>query len=256
MPTGLTATATSATEVDLAWNASTDNVGVTGYTVYRNGVSLATVSGSPLTYADKSVAEATAYKYTVDAFNAGGNHSAQSSPTTATTPDVTPPSVPTGLSATATSTPQVNLSWSASTDNVGVTGYTIYRNGTTLTTVSGSTLNYADKAVTDATAFSYTIDAFDAAGNHSLQSAAASASTPDITPPSVPTGLNATATKTPEVDLSWNASTDNVGVTGYTIYRGGTNIATVSASTLTFVDKSVSDATTYSYTVDAFDAAR
>ncbi len=254
VPAGLTATATSSTEVDLSWNASTDNVGVTGYTIYRNGVSLATVSGS-LTYADKSVAEATTYNYTVDAFNAGGNHSAQSLPASATTPDVTPPSVPTGLSASATSTPQVNLSWSASTDNVGVTGYTIYRNGATLTTVSGSTLNYADKAVTDGTAFSYTIDAFDAAGNHSLQSAAASATTPDITPPSVPTGLNATATKTPEVDLSWNASTDNVGVTGYTIYRGGTNIATVSASTLTFVDKSVSDATTYSYTVDAFDAA-
>jgi chitodextrinase len=256
VPAGLTATATSATEVDLAWHASTDDVGVTGYTVYRNGVSLAIVSGSTLTYADKSVAEATTYSYTVDAFNAGGNHSAQSSPASATTPDITPPSVPTGLSATATSTPQVNLSWSASTDNVGVTGYTIYRNGSMITTVPGSTVTYTDTNVVQAGSYSYTVDAFDAAGNHSAQSAPATVNTPDSTPPSVPTGLTATfVSTTPQVNLAWNASTDNVGVTGYTIYRNGAALNTVSGSTLTYADKAIVVSAGYVYTVDAFDAA-
>ena len=95
--------------------------------------------------------------------------------------DGQPPTVPTGLNASATSlTPQVNLSWNASTDNVLVTGYTIYRDGVALTTVSGTTLTYADMAVASNTAYSYTVDAFDAAGNHSAQSAAATITTPDF----------------------------------------------------------------------------
>jgi len=259
-PTGLTATATKTPEVDLKWNASTDNVGVAGYDIYRNGSTtpLATVSGATLVYADKAVTDATTYTYTVDAIDAAGNHSAQSAAATAKTPDITAPSAPASLTATPTPTPEVDLSWSASTDNVGVTGYDIYRNGsvTPLAIVSGSTtLTYADKAVTDATAYSYTVDAFDAAGNHSAKSAVAMATTPDITAPSVPASLTAKATPTPEVDLSWSASTDNVGVTGYTIYRDGSMLATVSGSTLTYADTAVVQTTSYSYRVDAFDAA-
>jgi FG-GAP-like repeat len=89
-----------------------------------------------------------------------------------TTYDIGPPTVPTGLSATGTATPSVVLNWTASTDNVGVTGYTIYRGGTKLTTVGGSTLTYTDTTVARLTTYSYTVDAFDAAGNHSAQSAA------------------------------------------------------------------------------------
>src|SRR6266566_3511578 len=189
-PTGLTATATKTPEVDLKWNASTDNVGVAGYDIYRNGSTtpLATVSGATLVYADKAVTDATTYTYTVDAIDAAGNHSAQSAAATAKTPDITAPSAPASLTATATPTPEVDLSWSASTDNVGVTGYTIYRDGSVLATVSGSTLTYADTAVVQTTSYSYRVDAFDAAGNHSAQSAPASVNTPDISPPSVPAG--------------------------------------------------------------------
>ncbi|HVS48973.1 MAG TPA: FG-GAP-like repeat-containing protein [Candidatus Dormibacteraeota bacterium] len=90
--------------------------------------------------------------------------------------DTTPPSVPTGLSATANSGPQVTLTWNASTDNVGVTGYTIYRDGTAIATVGGSTLTYTDNSVGRST-YSYAVDAFDAAGNHSAKSAAVVVST-------------------------------------------------------------------------------
>jgi hypothetical protein len=74
----------------------------------------------------------------------------------------------------------VNLAWQASTDNVSVTGYTIYRNGAVLTTVSGSTLTYSDATASPTTTYSYTVDAFDAAGNHSAQSAPASVTTPAL----------------------------------------------------------------------------
>jgi parallel beta-helix repeat protein len=257
MPTGLSAAAKTTPEVDLSWQASTDNVGVTGYTVYRNGAALITVSGSTLAYADTSVSQLTNYTYAIDALDAAGNHSPQSAPLSITVPDSTLPSVPTGVSATALSTtPQVNVSWSASTDNVGVTGYTLYRNAMTLTTVSGSTLTYADMTVVDMTHYDYTVDAFDAAGNHSAKSPVASVTTPDYTPPSIPTGLRAAMTmSTPQVNLSWTASTDNVGVTGYNIYRNGVMLATVSGSTLTYADNSVVVSHIYTYAVDAFDAA-
>jgi hypothetical protein len=91
-------------------------------------------------------------------------------------PDTTAPTVPTGLNAAATST-QVNLTWNASTDNVAVTGYTIYRDGTMLATVSGTTLSYSDTTVGGLITYSYTVDAFDAAGNHSAQSSAVQVTT-------------------------------------------------------------------------------
>ncbi len=255
MPNGLTATTTTKPEVDLSWSASTDNVGVTGYTVYRNGTPLATVSGPTTAYADQSVVQLTNYTYGVDAVDAAGNHSPESAPLSVVAPDSTPPSVPTGVSATALSTRQVNVGWSASTDNVGVTGYTVYRNGVALTTVSGSTLTYADTSVLDVTFYSYTVDAVDAAGNRSAQSAAASTTTLDYTAPSIPTGLSAMATTATTVSLSWNASTDNVGVAGYTIYRDGVMLTTVSGSTLNYADTFVIAYASHSYTVDAFDAA-
>jgi hypothetical protein len=93
--------------------------------------------------------------------------------------DKTPPSVPTGLNTRTTTKPSVVLNWTASTDNVAVAGYDIYRNGssTALATVSGSTLTYEDTAVQQTTTYSYTVDAFDAAGNYSAKSASASATT-------------------------------------------------------------------------------
>jgi len=173
-----------------------------------------------------------------------------------TTPDSTPPSVPTNLMASTTNKPSVVLTWSASTDNVAVTGYTIYRDAAQIATVGGSTLTYEDTTVAPLTTYTYTVDAFDAAGNHSAQSASVNAQVGDTIAPSVPAGLTATAGATiQQVSLSWSASTDNVGVTGYTIYRDGTQVGTVSGSSLSFLDNTVAGLTSYSYTVDAFDAA-
>ena len=89
VPAGLSATAASPTRVDLSWSASSDNVGVTGYTVYRDGTSLGTTAST--SFSDTSAAPATTYSYTVDAVDAVGNRSAQSAPATATTPDQPPP---------------------------------------------------------------------------------------------------------------------------------------------------------------------
>lgn len=92
--------------------------------------------------------------------------------------DTTAPSRPTGLTATTGSTPQVTLSWNESLDNTGVAGYTIYRNDSVLATVNGGTHAYADTSVLLATTYSYTVDAFDLAGNHSSKSTSVAVTTP------------------------------------------------------------------------------
>ena len=111
------------TEVDLTWTASTDDVGVAGYRIYRNG----TLVGTSLTnsYADKGLQPSTSYSYLTVAYDAAGNSSAASNTAGATTPaitDTTPPSAPSGVAATAFSPTEVDLSWTASTDNDRVAG--------------------------------------------------------------------------------------------------------------------------------------
>src|SRR5205809_184314 len=130
-------------------------------------------------------------------------------------PDTTPPSVPTGLTATAVSSSQINLAWTASTDNVGVTGYRVYRGGTQIATTS--TTSFTNTGLSPSTTYSYTVAAFDAAGNLSAQSSAASATTqaaPDTTPPTVSiTAPTSGATVSGTTTVSATAS-DNVGVAG------------------------------------------
>ncbi|HYS37559.1 MAG TPA: metallophosphoesterase, partial [Pseudonocardiaceae bacterium] len=166
--------------------------------------------------------------------------------------DTTPPTAPANLTATAVSSSQVNLAWTASTDNVGVTGYKVYRNGTLLASTAGT--SYSDTTTVAGTTYGYTVYAYDAAGNVSPASNTATVTTPsqaDTQPPSTPTGVTATAASASQVNVAWNASTDNVGVAGYTVYRNGAAIATAGPSATAYSDTTVAPSTTYTYTVDA-----
>ena len=139
--------------------------------------------------------------------------------------DTQAPIGPSSLSATATSSSSVQLSWPAATDNVGVAGYRVFRNGSQVTETTA--LSYLDTGRSPSTTYAYEVRAYDAAGNVGVP-ATASATTPgggDTAAPSVPTGLTASVQKGRKVVLSWNASTDNVGVVGYDVYRNGTRIA-------------------------------
>ena len=176
---------------------------------------------------------------------------AESSSGTGNTPgDTTPPSTPIGLTGEAAGSTGANLSWSASTDNVGVTGYIVRRNGVQVATPA--TTSYADTGLSVGT-YSYTVAARDAAGNISPNSATASITIADTTAPTTPTGLTAAAAGSTGANLSWSASTDNVGVTSYIVRRNGVQVAT--PATTSFADTGLSAATTYSYTVAARDAA-
>jgi chitodextrinase len=262
VPGSLQGSATSSTAVSLSWTASTDNVGVASYRVMRNGVSVGTAAGT--SYNDSGLSANTTYSYTVSAVDAAGNRSGESAArqvtTQASTPpsDTTAPSVPTNLSGTSTSS-SVTLSWSASTDNVGVASYRVMRNGVSVGTVTGTT--FTNSGLAASTTYSYTVSAVDAAGNRSAESATrqvtTSASAPppsgnDTTKPTAPTSLAATSTST-SVTLTWTAATDNVGVVRYNVWRNGFSAGSTTGTS--FTHTGLSSSTTYTYTVSACDAA-
>ncbi|GIO15137.1 hypothetical protein J19TS2_46920 [Cohnella xylanilytica] len=349
VPTNVSATVQSASSIKVTWSASSDNVAVAGYEVYRDGALVGTTAGT--SYTDSGLTAGTTYSYTVKAYDAAGNKSAASSPpATATTgaPDTQAPSVPTNVVATSNSSSSATVSWTASTDNVAVTGYEVYRNGTKVGTTAST--SYTDTGLAASTTYSYTVKAFDAAGNLSAASAAAAVTTAagnnvtiyykqgfttpyihyrpaggtwttspgvpmpaseiagynkitinlgsatqleacfnngsgtwdsnnsnnyffgvgtwtytptgniaagapvvDSAAPSVPQNVTATAASATSAMVSWSASTDNVAVTGYEVYRDGTKVGTTAATTYT--DTGLTAGTTYGYTVKAYDAA-
>ncbi|GAA2695952.1 glycosyl hydrolase [Actinoplanes palleronii] len=164
-PGGLAYTQPASGQIRLSWNASTDNVGVTGYDIYANGQLRTSVAGNVLTWTDSQPDSATVAYY-VRAKDAAGNVSANSSTVTRTgaSGDSQAPTTPGTLSYTTPAAGQIRLSWGASTDNVGVTGYNVYANGTLTTTVTGTT--YTDSQPDTATV-AYYVKAKDAAGNES-----------------------------------------------------------------------------------------
>ncbi len=126
------------------------------------------------------------------------------------------PTVPSGLSATPASPTQVDLTWNASTDNVGVTGYRVFRAGTQIGTTPSP--GFTDTGLTPNTTYSYTVSATDAAGNNSAQSPAVPATTPALPPDTTPPTVSLTApadgaTVSGNIQVNANAS-DNVGVAG------------------------------------------
>jgi chitodextrinase len=252
VPVNVQASAQSASSVQVTWTASTDNLGVAGYKVFRNG-SLVGTAGSP-TYLDTGLQPSTAYSYTVLAYDAAGNESAQSSPPAVATTlaDTSAPSVPTAVSAVALGPTEVRVTWTASTDNIGVTGYRIFRDGVAIGT-SGTT-SFQDYSATSGVSYSYTVAAYDAASNESAQSSPpAVVTTPDNVPPSVPTNVSASTLSAIAIELTWTASTDNVGVAGYKIFRNSQLVDTTDNTSYT--DTGLSPSTEYSYTVSAYDAA-
>jgi YD repeat-containing protein len=258
VPTGLTGTAASSTTVNLSWTASTDNpggTGVAGYKVYRARAQIGTSATG--NYSDTTTLGTTVYSYTVAAYDNAvpPNVSAQSAAFTITTPDTIAPPVPGGLTASAPASGTVNLAWTGVTDTggSGLAGYKIYRAGVQIGTSGTST--YSDTTTLGTTAYTYTVAAYDNAGNNSAQSGGVNVTTPDTIPPSVPTGLIATVISGNQVNLSWNPSTDTggSGLAGYVIFRNGSGLG--GSATNSYVDTAVGGGTTYIYTVLAYDNA-
>jgi endonuclease I/chitodextrinase len=175
--TSLAVTGTTSSTVSLSWTAGTDNIGVTSYDIYMNGVLNKSVSG--LTATITGLSASTAYSFYVIAKDAAVNSSPASSTVIGTTTvyvaDTQNPTAPTNLIVVGSSSSTVSLSWTASTDNIGVTSYDVFVNSTFKTTVSGTTAIV--NGLTPTTTYAFYVVAKDAAGNTSPQSNSANGTT-------------------------------------------------------------------------------
>jgi len=168
----------SGTRITLTWDPSTDNRAVTGYNIYRDLGGTPTGTSTTTTFLDSGLTPETTYTYEIEAFDAAGNLSPKSTPlnvTTAALPqDTDPPSQPDGVGGfTDTTGTKVFLFWNASTDNVGVTSYNIYRNGDPTPVGNNTTTTFLDSGIVPSTLYSYEIEAMDAADNFSPKSSPA-----------------------------------------------------------------------------------
>lgn len=258
IPNNLTAAPVSNTQINLTWTASTDNIGVSGYQIFRDSIQVATTTNNY--FNNTGLTASTTYTYYVRAFDAAGNRSNASNNVSATTlniADNTSPSVPSNLVANVISAHQINLSWNTSTDNIAVAGYEVFRNGSPIATTTANI--FQNTGLTASTTYTYTVRAFDAAGNRSSYSTTVSAitlgnsSSTDTTAPSAPSNLTAKLVSYRHVNLTWATSTDNVKVKGYKIYRNGMLIGATKHNH--FNSRGLTASTTYAYTVKAYDKA-
>jgi len=256
-PTNLAASSVTQSSLTLNWTASTDNVGVTGYDVFRNGTKINTSLVTATTYNVTGLTAATAYQFFVQAKDAAGNTSANSNAINITTPDSQAPSPPTNLAASAITQTSLTLNWTASTDNVGVTGYDVYRDGITIngSLVTATTFNVT--GLTPSTAYQFYVQARDAAGNSTNSSTlnVTTAAPPDLEAPSAPANLVASNITQSTATLNWNPATDNVGVTGYDVYRDGIKINSTIVTTTSYNVTGMLALINYSFYVVAKDAA-
>jgi chitodextrinase len=308
VPTNLHVTAHTSSSISIAWTASTDNVGVTGYRIQQNGVVVGSVGGTTTSYTASGLNPSTTYSYAVAAFDAAGDISAYSAPVSQAT-DASSGGGTTNLALNRPTTEsshtqtyasgnavdgntgtywestnsafpqwiQVDLGaatalgklvlklpagWGTRTQTLSVLGST---DGSSFNTVVGSagytfdpgSSNVVTITLPAATAryvrLNVTANTGWPAGQLAEFEVYGTSGGGDVTPPSAPGNLTVTGHTSTSASLSWTAATDNVGVTGYQVRRGGTVVATVSGTT--FTNTGLNPSTAYSYSVVATDAA-
>ncbi|MFD6762864.1 discoidin domain-containing protein [Streptomyces roseolus] len=171
------------------------------------------------------------------------------------TGDTQAPTAPANLAFTEPATGQVKLTWTASSDDTGVTGYDVYANNTLLTSVAGNATTYTDNRPAGQTV-TYHVRAKDAAGNQSANSNAVTrrGDTGDTQAPTAPANLAFTEQTSGQVKLTWTASSDDTGVTGYDVYANNTLLTSVAGNATTYTDNRPAGQTV-TYHVRAKDAA-
>lgn len=219
-PTGLAATASGPTRVDLSWTAATDDIGVTGYRVLRDGSQIGTTT-TATTYSDTTAAASTTYSYTVRAVDAAANVSPDSDPASVRTPD--PDTTPPAISAVSRGTPtqtDATISWTTdepSTTQIGYGPSTAYGSSTTLNSTLVTSHSQTVTGLSPSTRYHFQVKSADGSGNLAVSDDATFTTAdpaPDGTPPSVSISApanNATVAGTVNVTA---AASDNVGVVG------------------------------------------
>jgi hypothetical protein len=261
-PANFTATASSSTAIGLSWFAVAPpaNCTIGSYSIYGGTTAnpttlLGTTTGT--SYSNTGLAASTTYYYVVKATDADGSSAASTQVSAKTQAAPVAPAAPTSLTATAVSSSQINLLWTAST-TTGAT-YLVFQNGVQIGTATGTT--YSVTGLAASTTYSFTVKATNSAGTSAAagpvsattQAAACSAV------PAAPTNLNATASSSTAIGLTWSAVTapTNCTISSYSIYGGTTANPTTLLGTTTgtsYSNTNLTSSTTYYYVVKATDA--
>ena len=263
-PTDVKATEVTETTAKVTWSEATDNVGVVGYNVYLNETKVNDAFVTGTEYALTGLTEATEYTVRVTAVDAAENESKRSEAATFTTPktqDTEVPSVPAGVAASDVTQTGAKITWTASTDNVGVAGYNVYLGESKVNTSPVTVTEYALTGLTANTGYTVSVSAVDAAGNESAKSEAASFTTleaeeeKDTEVPGVPTNVSAADVTQTGAKVTWSEATDNVGVAGYNVYVNEAKVNEELVAGTEFALTGLTEATEYTVRVSAVDAA-
>jgi hypothetical protein len=263
-PSNLQATTASSSQINLTWADNSSNE--TGFKIERATSSagpwtlIATTGANVKSYTSQTLNASTTYYFRVRATNSVGD-SANSNTAGATTFASAGPTSPTGLTASAVSGAQINLSWNPSTAPSGyvISGYQIFRNGIQIATTSAT--SYSNTGLSAGMQYCYTISAYDNAGRVSGQSAQSCATTGSSisSVPSSPSNLKATAASTSQMNLTWTDSSSNES--GFGIDRASsvlgpwTQIATVGANVTSYSNAGLSSGSWYYYRVWAWNSS-
>ena len=256
-PLAPSASIIGAASVTLAWTPSTDNVGVAGYNVYRNGVRVATAAISP--YLDGNLTPGLTYAYHLSAFDVAGNVSGISPVFNVTTINTTVPTVPANLTVTGVTQISVSLSWSPSVDSGGMGGYRVLkgtsRSNLLIVAPAVTNTSYIDSNVLPSSSYYYEVEAYNSIGINSALSNMVSATTPALP---APTKLAATSVSNSSISLSWMPSGGADVPVGYRILKGSSpnalNIIVASNPGTTYTDTNVAPQKTYYYEVEMVDS--
>ena len=267
-PSGLTATAASSSQINLSWtNNATDQ---TGFTIdqatssdFSTGLTTETVGANVTTYSATGLSAGTTYYYRVRATNANGDSTNTSTASATTQVQSSLPAAPSGLTATAASSSQINLNWTNNATNQ--TGFQIdqatssdFTQGLTTVTVGSGMTSYSATSLSAGTTYYYRIRATNANGD-SANTSTVSATT-QSTIPAVPNSLAATAASSSQINLSWVYN--SINETGFQIdqatssdFTQGLTTVTVGANMTSYIATGLSASTTYYYRVRAINSS-
>lgn len=279
VPGGLKTLEVKDTSILISWQFSGDNVETTGYVVYQNNVQVST--DSLTRYRAVNLSPETEYSYKIRAVDAAGNISGftpeiksttlketevPDSPVAPDSPgvpeidttDTVAPTIPQNFGVTNITQTTADLGWDASTDSVSVVAYRVFQDTTLLATILNT--EYSLTELLPDTEYSFFVSAIDKSDNESDTSevltfatlAEADSVIADTIPPTKPLDLVATDSTQTTLDLSWSASTDSVGVTGYNVFRDGELLDSVTATNYQATE--LTSDTLYEFTVSAVDA--
>jgi plastocyanin len=246
IPSGLSGTAISSSQINLKWTASTDDVGVTGYKIFRNSVQVGT--STTASYSDTGLSPSTTYSYTVSAYDAAVNSSNLSNGFSVATLSINTAPVSIIDFAFTPNSITVPVGTTVAWTNMGTRSHTVTEN--TGSFDSGTILPEAQSFHQFTVPGTYPYHC----SIHTSMVGTVIVTPPlDTTAPSIPTNLSGTTISSSQINLTWTASTDDVGVTGYKIFRNGTQVG--ASTTTSYSDTGLTANTTYTYAVYAYDAA-